>query len=122
MFLKDLFSFYKIETTGDIITADIELNPEHSIFQGHFPGRPVLPGVCMMQMVKALIEQGLGRKTKLIQANEVKFLSLVIPAEGKHIQMQLTINVDSHSLITANARLLDETSLLFKFKGTFAVV
>jgi 3-hydroxyacyl-[acyl-carrier-protein] dehydratase len=118
MFLEDLFSFANVRTCGTNTTADIQINPDHSLFKGHFPGRPILPGVCMIQIVKALIEISLGKKTKLIQAREVKFLSFILPGHCKYIKIQMTIKVDSKKLVV-DAKLSDELTLVFKFRGSF---
>ena len=61
MILKD---FYKIlgrsgpETevnpagmTIEKYRFSLELNPEHPVYEGHFPGNPVVPGVCQVQMI-----------------------------------------------------------------------
>ena len=31
-------------------TIQVELNSEHTVYQGHFPGHPVVPGVCLLQL------------------------------------------------------------------------
>lgn len=33
------------ETSGTVL---LELNPDHAIYQGHFPAHPVVPGVCLL--------------------------------------------------------------------------
>ncbi|MBK7691597.1 MAG: hypothetical protein IPJ31_10925 [Bacteroidetes bacterium] len=35
------------------IIADITINANHAILKGHFPGHPVVPSVCMMEMIKS---------------------------------------------------------------------
>jgi 3-hydroxymyristoyl/3-hydroxydecanoyl-(acyl carrier protein) dehydratase len=54
-----LNSFYTLEaapeTTPTRVQATIRLNPDHAIFAGHFPGQPVVPGVCMLQIIKELL-------------------------------------------------------------------
>ena len=40
--------FYTVVSTvneADKIQAILKINPEHAIFNGHFPGQPVIPGV-----------------------------------------------------------------------------
>jgi 3-hydroxyacyl-[acyl-carrier-protein] dehydratase len=40
---------------------------------------PIVPGVCMMQMAKELIEFRYGKKTRIIKAANLKFLSILNP-------------------------------------------
>lgn len=51
-----LENFYKIihrkEREDGKQAIEIELNPGHVLYQGHFPGQPVVPGVCTLQMIK----------------------------------------------------------------------
>ena len=35
----------------------LRLNPEHFIYQAHFPGEPVTPGVCILQIGKELLAE-----------------------------------------------------------------
>ena len=80
MILKD--NFYTIRESrfeADEINATIELNPAHKIFKGHFPGLPIVPGVCMVQIQKELIEKELSRKIILKKATNIKFLSIINP-------------------------------------------
>ena len=44
---------YTIVETGDNV-ARIRLLPECAIYQGHFPGNPVTPGVCQVGIVEEL--------------------------------------------------------------------
>ena len=36
---------------------NIKLDPEHFIYKAHFPGEPITPGVCIMQIAKELLEE-----------------------------------------------------------------
>ena len=39
------------ETLGTIITAKYFTRPDLEIFKGHFPGRPIFPGVIQVEMM-----------------------------------------------------------------------
>ncbi|MDB5149718.1 MAG: 3-hydroxyacyl-ACP dehydratase [Mucilaginibacter sp.] len=118
MLRHNLFTFTDLKTEENIVKTDIELNTLHPIFTGHFPGQPVLPGVCMMQIVKEVVEAHIDRKTKLVKAHDLKFLSFIYPEENKMIQLELKISIEDEG-IRIDARLLDDAIVLFKFKGTF---
>ena len=92
--------------------------PSHQIFKAHFPGEPVLPGVCMTQMVKELLEIYTQKQTRLIKASDIKFLSVITPEKDKLIQIELKTSIVEDG-IRADAKLLDMDITLFKFKGIF---
>lgn len=48
-------------------------------FQGHFPGKKVLPGVCQVQCALSLLEQGSGRPVMLKEVVLAKYFSPVFP-------------------------------------------
>lgn len=118
MLQNELFTFTDIFAEENIVKANIKLNPAHQIFKGHFPGEPVLPGVCMTQMVKELLEAHIQKQTRLIKAADIKFLSVITPEQDKLIQIELKISfIDDMTRV--DARLLDTDTILFKFKGIF---
>ncbi len=50
MLLDNLYHIVEQEIGEQTITATIALHTTHPIFEGHFPGQPILPGVCQTQM------------------------------------------------------------------------
>ena len=60
-------------------TTKVVLNAEHAIFQGHFPGQPVLPGVCMVQIAIRIASAMRGEALRMREARSVKFLAPVDP-------------------------------------------
>jgi len=49
-------SISNLEEIGDKIKARFLFRPDFTGFKGHFPGRPVLPGVCKIQAVISMLE------------------------------------------------------------------
>ena len=55
--LDDFYTLNQIAPQGEgKYICRITLNPAHPIFAGHFPGNPITPGVCMLQIIKELTE------------------------------------------------------------------
>lgn len=115
---NDLFTFTYPVAEADIVKADIELNPLHQIFEAHFPGRPILPGVYMMQMVKEVVEAWTDKKIRLVLGQDLKFLSVINPEENTMIQMELKISTEGEK-IRVVGQLLSNAVAFFKFKGVF---
>ncbi len=80
-----------LEQQEDQVTAKIFINKDHSIFKGHFPGNPVMPGVCIMQIIKELTEQIVKCKLFMAQSSNIKFKAIINPETHPELQMQLKI-------------------------------
>jgi 3-hydroxyacyl-[acyl-carrier-protein] dehydratase len=122
MLQGDFFHVTSLDSADHTTRAMLEINPAHVIFEGHFPGQPVVPGVCMMQMVKEITEAVLGRETRLVKADQLKFLALLIPAESRQLRMELKLSARENGETGVDAQLLNESTLFFKFKGSFGPI
>lgn len=79
MLLHDFYSVKNSEKEGNVIKTTLQLNKDHEVYKGHFPGRPVTPGVILMQLFKEEAERNLGFNLKLVRATNVKFVAVVDP-------------------------------------------
>lgn len=90
-----LDNFYKLLSSDspDSInwTIRVELNPEHAIYQGHFPEHPVVPGVCLLQLVKECAEDIRRQQLQYTQVSSCKFLSVVNPVNTPCLSVTLTL-------------------------------
>lgn len=82
--------------------CQVRLNAEHTIYQAHFPGNPITPGVCLLQMATELLEQHYGERLELHTADAIKFRKPVTPDMRptfvftglNHEASQLTVTVN----------------------------
>lgn len=121
MLKDDFFTITEINKERNSINAILEINEKHTIFQGHFPEHPVVPGVCIFQMVKEIAELASEKELQLSTASEIKFLSIIDPTEKKTLRMSLNYEKENEG-INISASLLKETSICFKFKGIFKIL
>ncbi|MDF2431160.1 MAG: 3-hydroxyacyl-[acyl-carrier-protein] dehydratase [Mucilaginibacter sp.] len=116
--LKD--SLYKITSQDHhdgVIDAILEINKEDSIFNGHFPGHPVLPGACMLQIIKEVLEDTLKASFRLKKADQIKFLAISDPLINNILKLKLTYSIDDINFnVIGNFSQID---ICCKFKGTF---
>lgn len=61
---------------------ELELIPTSVIYQAHFPGEPITPGVCIVQMGKELVEDALQQELHVSYVKNVKFLSILTPTQS----------------------------------------
>lgn len=91
MLLDNFYTILSSESSDSTIwTIQIKLNPGHPVYQGHFPGHPVVPGVCLLQLIKECIEDIRQQKLQIAQVSSCKFLSAINPIETPHISVALT--------------------------------
>ena len=65
--------------TGLRAVALLAARRDSSIYKGHFPGKPITPGVCMIGAVVELLSQATGKTLQLAKANNIKYLSMMSP-------------------------------------------
>lgn len=122
MLQNDFFSFTAPLIEDNAVKTTLELNAAHKIFEGHFPQHPVVPGVCMMQMVKEVVESVIGKETNLSKADNIKFLTMIDPRENKLLQLDYKFTIPEEGKISIDAQLLNSTTVFFKFKGIFSSI
>lgn len=114
MLLKD---FYKVTSLTKIDSqkhlAVISVNEKHEIFKGHFPGNPIMPGVCMMQIIKELTEEITESSLIMQSLSNVKFMALINPevTPELHIELDITVN-DDQTIKVKNTTTFNETVAL----------
>ena len=54
---------------------------DHPCLPGHFPGRPIVPGVVVLDRVLAAIEAGHGGALGALRMPQVKFAQPLLPAK-----------------------------------------
>jgi len=118
MLLNDFFSITDLKASDDSIQATVEINDAHKIFEGHFPGNPIVPGVCMVQMTKEIMSQVVNNDLQLDNANNIKFLSVINPNQNKTLHFDMSFSEENGNLKVQN-RIYFEDKNFFKFKGTF---
>jgi 3-hydroxyacyl-[acyl-carrier-protein] dehydratase len=83
------------------VTASFIFSPEFTGFQGHFPGRPVLPGVCMIQAVVVMLQIREKTKIRLKEIVLAKFFSSVSCGEKLVIDCRERMKKGNEILVKA---------------------
>ena len=74
---------------ADAAGATIRLLPESPVYQGHFPGYPITPGVCLVEIALELFAAREGRPVRLVAAKNIKFTNPVLPTETTELRFDL---------------------------------
>jgi len=100
--------------------VDIHFNPSHPIYKGHFEQMPVVPGVCLIQIVQELSEKKINQKLKLVSADNIKFLLVIKPVREAVYRVILNLReIEQQLEVSATIGLGD--TIYTKFKGKFSL-
>ncbi len=70
-----------LKVTDRALTACFVFPADFIGFQGHFPQKKLLPGVCQIQCIISMLEKWKKNKVALMEIVSAKFLSPVLPLE-----------------------------------------
>jgi 3-hydroxyacyl-[acyl-carrier-protein] dehydratase len=117
LLLNDLYTIEsQVITDGQLLVA-VKLNREHSIFKGHFPGHPVLPGVCMMEIISEILGEFFNRSFRISHVPIIKFLHMIDPNKNPAINLELKYQVDFLNVSTSG-RIFSGSENFMKFQLT----
>lgn len=124
MFRNSLYEVKQIlpGENGARFSVIIELNPAHEIFAGHFPGKPILPGVCMLQIIKELLATHLECDLVLKNAGSIKYLSIIDPLVNNTIRFDIESDDSQTGVISCKAELNSVNVIFCRFKGEFKTI
>ena len=100
-----LYELVSVDAAG----ATIRLLPESPVYQGHFPGYPITPGVCLVEIALELMGEmadqvghddsvGHDGKVRLVAAKNIKFMSPVLPTETTELRFNIAGEGDGRTV------------------------
>ena len=115
--LNDFYSIHDRIVAEKTLSCSLSFNAAHSIFNGHFPGNPIVPGVCTMQIIMDLLQEAIGRQLRLSHAANIKFMQLITPLIHPAVQISWT---ESEGMYTTSTILKNGEATLFKMNAVYA--
>lgn len=122
--MKLIDNFFTLQSQGKDqsgnLVCRVRLNPEHFIFKAHFPGNPIVPGVCQIQVAAEILSRELAIRVHLSEIRNIKFLSLMTPSEQLEYDMTFKqTEIDSCQIKTLvqygnGGKIYTKMSLTFK--------
>ena len=112
MQLKDFYTLNNLIINEELVTANITINKNHDIFKGHFPGNPVTPGVCMMQIIKEITEEVVGNKLMMSSSSNIKFMAIINPEITPDLELTLEIIKTNDNYKVKNSTMFNNTVAL----------
>ena len=86
--------------------------------RGHFPGHPVLPGVCTLQLVRECLNRGTGRRFRYAAIRECKFLGMVVPQADELLEIDIRVGDDTPEGTRLSCTITNHGKTVLKLRGT----
>ncbi len=109
MLIEGLYSEISKVTEENSVQVKIQVDNKHQIFQGHFPNNPVMPGVCLLQIMKELTESFFSENLFMEMCSNVKFMAKINPDLNPILDIDLAFSKDQDQIKAKGA---------FSFEGT----
>ena len=121
MILRDnLYTIVSQEQNEASAVFQVRLHPEWPIYKAHFPGHPITPGVCIVQMVQELLQELVHRDLCLIEAKNVKYVAIVSPEEITELTVTFSkIEEQPEGRLKVQAQVASGETLCTKLSVTF---
>jgi 3-hydroxyacyl-[acyl-carrier-protein] dehydratase len=118
MLIEELYTMDVRTNAEGLVEAGIRVNGRCPVYQGHFPGFPITPGVLQVQIIKEVLEGALGQDLRLSDARSVKFTSMHEPDRAAEIAARIRYERVGER-IRADAVLYYGETVYMKLKGEF---
>ena len=119
-YLENLFLPLSVNDTDIGFEAVVLCHPEHSVYQAHFPGSPITPGACLLQTAGDLLQRKMGRPMYLKVSKNIKYLSVLVPEEGKEVRFVFSRLVESETECKVQVVISDEQTVYSKMSLMFS--
>ena len=110
------------EETQDSVKAEKFIDPKEPFFQGHYPNRPIMPGVLIFESIfqtgaiimgKRISNE--GRIPVLTRVNNIKLKHAVNPGDILQIEVKLNDLVSSAAYMSGKASVNGKTAVTLEF-------
>lgn len=102
---------------GENFTVTITLDPSHEIFRGHFPGNPVLPGACTVEILRELAGVISDKEFIIAEASTIKYLSFINPEITGILSVDLILKENEDGRFSCSASVHSGETSFCSFRG-----
>jgi len=115
--LQGLYNIESLIPSGETsYIAEVTVNPEDDIFNGHFPGRPILPGVCSLAIIKECACRVSSLSLRYYEMPQCKFTGMVDPLTNNRLTVKFSL-LPSEIGYTLNCTVENGERVVMKLKS-----
>jgi 3-hydroxyacyl-[acyl-carrier-protein] dehydratase len=117
MLANNFYTVHELNLEGNQASAQIELQAQHPIFGGHFPGEPVVPGVTMIRICEELLSLALKKQYRIKESKTIKFLSVTNPELDSILQVKFQLKQDAVQILADFSFIKPDGVICFKMSA-----
>lgn len=121
MILKDFYEVSDTSHKDGLQYTSLKINKDHEIYKGHFPGRPVTPGVVLMQLFKEEAARVFNKKLELARADNVKFTSVFDPNQSNLLMLESQLE-ETGDFIKLKGIAKNEKGIVLKISALYRLI
>jgi 3-hydroxyacyl-[acyl-carrier-protein] dehydratase len=118
-----LFVDRVIAATEESLQAEKDVKADEPFFEGHYPGRPIMPGVLILESVFQTGAILMGKRMQdlnnripvVTRVNQVKFKHAVLPGDTMEIEVKLKEWVEPACFLSGRVRVKGKTVVTVDF-------
>ena len=119
-----LFVDRVLEESGDTIKTEKKIDPKEPFLEGHYPGRPIMPGVLIFESIfqagAIMMGKRIANESKipvLTRVNNIKLKHAVHPGDTMQIEVTLKDLVSTAAYMTGKATVNGKTAVTLEFSA-----
>lgn len=111
------FTITRLSISKGPFIAEITFNPSHPVFSGHFPGKPIVPGAFLLEILATVLSRVSDREIVMKEISNIKFLGVIDPSINPVVQLEGLISEDEGGKFKVDALYRNGETIFAKFKS-----
>lgn len=102
MLIKDFYAIenHTTESDGSHVYT-VKLNQNHDVYKGHFPQKPITPGVCTIQMIKECVEDAQSKRLTFTAIDRCRLTAMVTPSGSPVLNIKVASDAADTTKVSA---------------------
>lgn len=121
MLIKDFYTVVSCEKAQNSIVCRVKLNADHEVYKGHFPQRPITPGVCNIQIIKEIAQMLTGNKYSFKKIDKCRLPAMVTPDGTPDLDVKVDF-IDPENPLKISASIFFDQTIFMALSGELEII
>ena len=121
MLIENYYTVLSRQHQEDADVFHVSMNADCAVYKGHFPGEPISPGVCNIQMIKECLEEVVGQRLLLDTIQQCRLTTLVTPIAYPELDVRIQVVKRDAERVSFKAQLGQGEESYLELKGEAAI-